>query len=512
MGARLKLSLLILATIIFGGGIGISKVSASPTFTEYTTTSHPYEITTGSDGNLWFTNENAGTINRITTTGTITSYSISSKLLAPGAPFAITSGPDNNLWFTVDPPNPTYIGEIGRITTSGTITMYSLPTGYVPQFITSGPDGNLWFTENIGDGSSGAIGKITTSGTVTQYSYSSSCPRLEGVTSGSDGNLWFAENAGSGCSTGPAIASITTSGTITRYSITAFGARPYSITSGPDDNLWFTDVGNGKIDTMTTSGTVLGEHQAQSTRAIASGPDGALWFTDQNDGKIGRVSTSGTITQYSVPTSSSSPYGITSGPDGAIWFTEQSGNKIGRITTPQPSPQPTYYTKNDGTNFVRSTSPFESGVATQSINSDGSVTVSVNSAPGYADSGYVLYEGTLGNLPDFAVNGSGDNFGLNLWFDTGNNNEYFAWDSSNVLTSLNGDTYGLSSGSQSGSLSVSNSTQFFMMSDGQNHSLSDLKNGYVSGIDSNTKVAVWIGVDVASGGSTSATISSVSGL
>jgi len=39
------------------------------------------------------------------------------------------------------------------------------------------------------------------------------------------------------------------------------------------------------------------------------------------------------------------------------------------------------------------------------------------------------------------------------------------------------------------------------MSDGQNHSISDLKNGNVIGIDANTHVAIWTGVTVSNGGS-----------
>jgi streptogramin lyase len=38
------------------------------------------------------------------------------------------------------------------------------------------------------------------------------------------------------------------------------------------------------------------------------------------------------ITEYAVPTSSSTPVDIAAGPDGALWFTEASGNKIGRTS------------------------------------------------------------------------------------------------------------------------------------------------------------------------------------
>jgi streptogramin lyase len=63
------------------------------------------------------------------------------------------------------------------------------------------------------------------------------------------------------------------------------------------------------------------------------GPDGAVWFVEQNANKIGRISTDGVITEYPIPTISSSPCCIVAGPDGALWFAESNGNNIGRITT-----------------------------------------------------------------------------------------------------------------------------------------------------------------------------------
>src|SRR5262245_29087889 len=39
------------------------------------------------------------------------------------------------------------------------------------------------------------------------------------------------------------------------------------------------------------------------------------------------------ITEYTVPTSSSSPWMLTLGPDNNVWFTENNGNQIAKITT-----------------------------------------------------------------------------------------------------------------------------------------------------------------------------------
>src|SRR5438270_7258815 len=57
-------------------------------------------------------------------------------------PNGITTGPDGDLWFTED-----LLSEIGRITPSGTITNFPIPSDFTGNLgITTGPDGNLWFT------------------------------------------------------------------------------------------------------------------------------------------------------------------------------------------------------------------------------------------------------------------------------------------------------------------------------------------------------------------------------
>ncbi|KJU84370.1 virginiamycin B hydrolase (VGB) [Candidatus Magnetobacterium bavaricum] len=103
-------------------------------------------------------------------------------------PVDITSGPDGNLWFTESSGN-----KIGKITTAGSITEYTIPTGSgQPVGITSGPDGNLWFTEMQGNN----IGRITTAGVISEYTIPTSSSSPDGITSGPDGNLWFTERSG----------------------------------------------------------------------------------------------------------------------------------------------------------------------------------------------------------------------------------------------------------------------------------------------------------------------------
>jgi virginiamycin B lyase len=141
--------------------------AASAGITEFTTGltagGAPADITTGPDGNLWFTEQaGLGGIGRITTGGAVTEYAAG---LTPGfsigdVPSHITAGPDGALWFTGEGGN----GLIGRLDPAGaSVTEYTtgLTAGMKPTGIALGPDGNLWFTER---GSDGAIGRITPSG------------------------------------------------------------------------------------------------------------------------------------------------------------------------------------------------------------------------------------------------------------------------------------------------------------------------------------------------------------
>lgn len=71
---------------------------------------------------------------------------------------------------------------------------------------------------------------------------------------------------------------------------------------------------------------------------ITVGPDGAIWFAENGANKIGRIPITATttnpqITEYAIPTSDSHPLAIVSGADGALWFTECYPGNIARMPT-----------------------------------------------------------------------------------------------------------------------------------------------------------------------------------
>src|SRR5207249_1633880 len=121
-------------------GLAVSMAGASaatPTVTEFPVpagaASYPDGIAAGPDGNLWFTEELANQIGRITPTGGIAEFSLPSDANVGN----IAAGADGNLWFTEFNTN-----RIGRISLSGAVTEFAVPSGG-PDIIAAGPDGNL---------------------------------------------------------------------------------------------------------------------------------------------------------------------------------------------------------------------------------------------------------------------------------------------------------------------------------------------------------------------------------
>ena len=311
----------------------------------------------------------------------------------------VTSGPDGNIWFTIAGAN-----QIGRMTPGGVITRFDIPTpNSSPIDITTGPDGNLWFTEFTG-----RIGRITPSGQITEFPVFKQKPGvlpptqkifLFGITNGPDGALWFVANCCDPTNLPGLIGRITTSGQIRLFPVAQDTSPAVGITTGPDGNLWFTATnvtcGNknqpcnqrylGQIERMSPTGQITGDFIIPTPYSdpsrLVTGPDGNLWFTEQGSigargsfqptfpapGKIGRITPTGQITEFTTPNQNypyftSNPAGIAVGPDGNLWYTEYSyltkdtmvqhgGNNIGRITTSgqiTEFPIPTQFARADG--------------------------------------------------------------------------------------------------------------------------------------------------------------------
>ena len=304
---------------------------------------------------------------------TITEFPISSG----NGPGSITSGPDGNLWFTAGP-----AGSIGRITPDGVVTEFPVPTpDVVPAAIVAGPDGNLWFTEQFIHTFGGKIGRITTAGEITEFPTAGDGYPL-GIAAGPDGNHLVHRSSRHDrpdhalrrhhgrfpgrCRRrrkqhrqGPGrqplvhghlsntIGRITPAGVVSTFPVPTAHVGPNQITAGADGNLWFTEDAGG-IGRITTAGVVT-EFPVPTpnsfTNGITVGPDGNVWFTEYSAGfsspgadgrKIGKITPAGDVTEIELLTAASGPSGITTGPDGNLWVTELSAGKIARVDPDGP--------------------------------------------------------------------------------------------------------------------------------------------------------------------------------
>ena len=238
----------------------IGRLTTKGAFTSFKIpfASIPFGITTGSDGNLYFTDELKPSIDRITPQGKITRFPF--KDIQGGSPTSITTGPDGNLWF-----NDSNDGRIGKMTPAGHFTFFNVPGaqrgagGGFLDAITAGPDRAVWFTI---DGFSGnnalpQIGRITPAGTITEFPLANAndTTLLPGITTGSDGNLWFTDTiALQGFPQSGSIGRITPKGVISLFPTPSQPSFVQGIAAGADGNLWFVEVVklNNLIGRITT--------------------------------------------------------------------------------------------------------------------------------------------------------------------------------------------------------------------------------------------------------------------
>jgi virginiamycin B lyase len=243
-------------------------------------------------------------------------------------PQFIASGSDGNMYFTENPGN-----AIARITPAGVVTEFPVPTANSgPTCIINASDGDLWFTELT----AGKIAKMTTTGSFTEYSTLFAPPPNDdpyGLVDRGDGSVWYVANGSSRIG----FQGIT-SGVAGETSIPTSNAAPFGIATAPDNNLYYTESAVDKIgrtanlfatqsEVSLTAGTV--------PEGIVRGPDGNVWFAENGRNMIGRLSPSSfSVTgEFPTLTPNSEPTSLVLGHDSAIWFTETGLDRIGRITT-----------------------------------------------------------------------------------------------------------------------------------------------------------------------------------
>jgi virginiamycin B lyase len=265
-------------------------------------------VVSGPDGRVWFVGHDyllgRDVIGCVSPSGEVDEFEIGPAVSAGPAEIAV--GTDGNLWFT--DPNA---GAIGRLSTHGQITRFAVPTaGAGPTAIVAGP-GGLWFTEEAAD----RIGRVGYGGTVGEFPLPAGA-RPTGIAVGPDDALWVAEK-GRG-----KIARLTPAGALTEYALPDPGSLPHAIVAGPGGDLWFSEEAAPRIGRITPAGAIdeFRVPTREGTYDLAFAGDGNLWFTSGH--RIGSISATGETGEPAcVDSSCRLPVnGLAKGPEGGLWF------------------------------------------------------------------------------------------------------------------------------------------------------------------------------------------------
>jgi streptogramin lyase len=277
--------------------------------------SEPISIILGPDGNLWFTEQNASNVARVTPDGVITEF----RTPTFSFPLDIAAGPDGNVWFSEGA-----VGQIAFITPSGRIREIFFSSSGTAGGIVTGSDGNIWFTDLTGN----SIWRLELA---TRSLTSFPVPTVDSfpsdITLGADGNLWFVEGVGG------KIGRITPEGVITEFGSDL--SLPFSIATGPDGNVWFTQRFKPEIGKITPAGEFTFYPTPGNPEEIAPGHGNTLIFSEFGSSKIATITTDGVVTE-SPEIRGSLPTGIAAGPDSrSIWFLGYGNDKVYRAVFPR---------------------------------------------------------------------------------------------------------------------------------------------------------------------------------
>jgi virginiamycin B lyase len=237
----------------------------------------PYDLVIGSGREIWFTEQAANQIGRLTLgTRQFTDYPLPN---AAAFPAQIILGQDGGLWFTEFEGN-----RIARIAADGSLTSYELPNpGSRPLGIASDTNGDLWFTEWGGF----RIGRLTTAGSLTEYTIASPISRPSAITLGPDGAMWFTYEFG------PFVGRIAANGAIQTFSLITQSTALFDLAVGPDGKLWFLGVASvGRFDASASDPANLTEtaipavFESEGRSQIVAGPGNEMAFITANSQNV----------------------------------------------------------------------------------------------------------------------------------------------------------------------------------------------------------------------------------
>ncbi|MGO9913867.1 MAG: Ig-like domain repeat protein [Isosphaeraceae bacterium] len=207
----------------------------------------------------------------------ITSFPIPTANIGPQF---ITTGPNGDLYFTATGAN--IIEQLNP--TTRVFQTFFIPTANSgASGIISGPDDSLWFIESTAN----KIGHLNlATGAISDLPIPTTIGGTSTITAGTDGDLYFTE---------PGSDSIgqfnPTTHAFRSQPIPVAGSEPTTITTGSDGNLYFTQPGSNDIGELNPTTFLITEILIPTANSgatgITTGPDGNIYFTETSTNKIG---------------------------------------------------------------------------------------------------------------------------------------------------------------------------------------------------------------------------------
>jgi virginiamycin B lyase len=303
-------------------------------------------IVTAPDGTMWFTEEDANKVGKVTPGGQVTEFTFPAEFPGTTRLKDLDVAPDGTIWVLYES------GEkLRHIRPDGsTITDWTLGDGPYGDSMRVAPNGTAWV---VGQFDESIVATVTDSGGQLLPN-PPECEDSLGM--GPDGSMW--------CRTSSGLNHLNPAGGGVNYPANNYAAYPYAIAAGPVGSIWFgryfsgtmfssPDDGEvGYLDAASSKVTAYDTGSRTAPADLVQGPDGNMWFTSIGAAAgIGHISASGRGALTAI--GGYEPESLTFAKDGAIFATDPTNNVIIRVTTDQL--QRTNVDPGDGSVFTQQT-------------------------------------------------------------------------------------------------------------------------------------------------------------
>jgi virginiamycin B lyase len=230
----------------------------------------------------------------------------------------IVAGPDGNMWFTEEGAK-----DVAKITPAGVITEYELPGTESPIGIAPGPEGRMWVV---------ATGKATSflpsDPKNTEQTFNSALINGEAnIVFGPDGTFWVASNEKvakfSPSDFNGTIKAVPLTGTLAAKDIAVAGSL-IVIADGSSTNK--------RIVTFTTAGVQKDFATTGGSQGVAGAPNGQIGFSQQTTApeQVGLISPPNPAQEFAL---NEDPFGVAYGSDDAFWVVRSAKDGVARVSS-----------------------------------------------------------------------------------------------------------------------------------------------------------------------------------